>query len=134
MFLDISMPSSSFDCHIGKFWTCCWKLNLPAKVEIFCILYLNGLLFGLALFRRGCIENPLCRLCGFNLETFEHLLLNCWCSRALWSKFGVPSLFVNQSFQRSADLLVAWYQQLSPDFFSKCLVTLRYIWYNRNMV
>ncbi|CDP14470.1 unnamed protein product [Coffea canephora] len=73
------------DQQSRQMWTTLWKLNIKHKVKIFIWKCITGALpVRAAIFRKTRMGDPVCRLCGEDQETVEHLMLNCQHSQQVW--------------------------------------------------
>ncbi|KAG2240023.1 hypothetical protein Bca52824_091143 [Brassica carinata] len=63
-----------------------WKINAIPKVKIFWwkILH-NGLPVADNLSKRGCKIDTLCQICGEEIETIDHMLLQCRVTWEIWT-------------------------------------------------
>uniref|UniRef100_A0A2N9GG60 Reverse transcriptase zinc-binding domain-containing protein n=1 Tax=Fagus sylvatica TaxID=28930 RepID=A0A2N9GG60_FAGSY len=70
--------SSSTMKQYRKFWKVLWKIKVPDKIKIHLWrACMNALPTGLALHRRRVINDPLCPVCGGEVETPTHALWSC---------------------------------------------------------
>nr|XP_027124351.1 uncharacterized protein LOC113741063 [Coffea arabica] len=68
-----------------QMWNTLWKLNIKHKLKIFIWKCITGALpVRAAIFRKTRLGDPVCRLCGEDQETVEHLLLNCQHTQQVW--------------------------------------------------
>ena len=90
-------------------WRKLWHLNLPAKIKIFawraCV---SGLPTMEAINCRGISQNKDCPVCGSEVESVDHTLLNCvfsssvWC---LWPKIPLHTHGINKSLDSTIFIL-----------------------------
>jgi len=86
-----STKSATWMCHDldrtstweGK-WI--WKINLPPKIKIFLWqIYHNSLPIRGTLLRRGMHIDVTCLLCQGDIESFDHLYIQCPCPKNIWA-------------------------------------------------
>lgn len=59
-------------------WKCVWKLCVTPKVQHFIWqVSVGAVATRAALFKRKCVDNPVCPICLTDEETLEHLLFLC---------------------------------------------------------
>lgn len=63
-----------------------WKLNIPPKLKLFWWKVLhNGLPVAENLNRRGMKIYNLCQVCGEEVETVQHVIMDCRVAKEIWS-------------------------------------------------
>ncbi|XP_043700098.1 uncharacterized protein LOC122650780 [Telopea speciosissima] len=89
-------------------WKRIWHSTTLPKIKNFLWrIYVDGIACGDNLARRNISIDPGCCLCGYNLETCDHLLFECPFPRAVW--FGSNLSFLVSNIQPSlAGLLTGW--------------------------
>lgn len=86
----ISNPLAAFN------WI--WKLTChPRKKFFIWLIRHNAIPSNFLLAHRGLNVNPLCVLCGQDLETAEHLFKDCQMTNFVWTLCHFPSNFFNDS-------------------------------------
>ncbi|XP_027098791.1 uncharacterized protein [Coffea arabica] len=77
--------STSWGKQTHKMWKVMWRLKLKHKLKIFLWKCLNNALPVRELINgRTKAGDPICRRCGEEVETVEHLLLNCRETKHIW--------------------------------------------------
>ncbi|OMO82979.1 hypothetical protein COLO4_22747 [Corchorus olitorius] len=68
-----------------RLWKEIWHIKAPSKVKVFMWrLCRRALATNEELWKRKCIAEPVCVLCGEDVETIEHMLLLCSWTRKVW--------------------------------------------------
>lgn len=117
-------------------WKVIWRLKSPPRVKHFLWRAIrNAIATKENLFTRKCTRNPLCSLCGIEIESIEHVLLRCEWTRGVWENSGL-------SFSTPIQNVVSmkrWVEDLFVEFgdkFSDILGTISQIcwaiWKQRN--
>lgn len=71
--------------QVRQMWNTLWKLNIKHKIKIFIWKCLTGALpVRAAIYRKTGLGDPVCRICGEEQETVEHLLLKCQHTQEVW--------------------------------------------------
>ncbi|KAL9675304.1 hypothetical protein QQ045_003506 [Rhodiola kirilowii] len=91
-----------------KFWNTFWKLSLNCleKSKKFgwrC--YHNSLAVGANLYIRHLRVPPACPLCGFAMETADHVFLKCWWATEVWNGVQIPDWDVIGTCVNMADFI-----------------------------
>ncbi|CAM8982876.1 unnamed protein product [Rhodiola kirilowii] len=116
-----------------KFWQDFWKMSVPRKIKIFGWRgYHAGLPTGISLHRRGLTNDVGCGNCGFKIETYSHVFIHCWFARAVWDCLGIPELIELPHSVSFADIIHFSWCSFAHRKRQLILVTLWFIWYNRN--
>lgn len=77
-------PSSS--ASSSSQWKTLWALELPEKVKIFIWKASKNILpTAENLWRRKCIQEPVCQSCKRCMETVRHVLFECKATRKIWN-------------------------------------------------
>ncbi|KAL9685943.1 hypothetical protein QQ045_023397 [Rhodiola kirilowii] len=120
---------------LKSFWKTLWKLPIPRKIKIFdWRLYHDALPAGHCLYERGLVESVQCCICGYSLETVAHALTGCWWAKSILQKLNVHHLDVLSSCHHPSDIIFYCWKYCFIREFTICLITLWFIWYNRNRV
>lgn len=79
-------PSSSSGSDVNKpFWKAIWTAKVPPKIRNFIWRVCNnGIATGSNLYRRQCISDEICGICGMAPETDTHLFTGCSWVKAFW--------------------------------------------------
>ncbi|OMO94054.1 reverse transcriptase [Corchorus capsularis] len=68
-----------------RVWKEIWKIKAPSKVKVFMWrMCMGALATNENLWKRKCKQDPLCELCGQEVETIEHMILTCEWTRKVW--------------------------------------------------
>ncbi|KAL9668150.1 hypothetical protein QQ045_002525 [Rhodiola kirilowii] len=111
--------------HLKKFWKQVWKLPIPRKIKIFVWrAYHRGLPTGL----------QLCHICHYRWEDEKHIFTECWWSQNLWRLMHMDIIEKCINFGSIADFVYYIYTSASAYKLCMVIITLWYIWYNRNLV
>ena len=104
-----------------------WRINLPPKIMIFWwkILH-NGLPVAENLRIRGCKINNICQLCGEEIETVDHMILQCRVAWEIWS-MALNDLR-NHLCRRNTVIDLLLYILNSPREDQKCMFALILGW------
>uniref|UniRef100_A0A2N9HCL8 Reverse transcriptase domain-containing protein n=1 Tax=Fagus sylvatica TaxID=28930 RepID=A0A2N9HCL8_FAGSY len=125
--------SSSTMKQYHKFWKVLWKIKVPNKIKIHLWrACMNALPTGLALHRRRVINDPLCPVCGVEVETPTHALWTCSYAGSVWAfapgrLSKMPAMHVD-FFLLSSQIL----HSISHEVVELWAVTAWAIWYARN--
>jgi hypothetical protein len=78
---------SSLGNHQRPIWKMIWKLRVPRVTQLFIWRACNNILPTKEnLHRRKIVTDPLCPLCGREVESTGHTLWSCEAARAVWSE------------------------------------------------
>ncbi|GMY26919.1 putative ribonuclease h protein [Fagus crenata] len=125
--------SSSTMKQYHKFWKVLWKIKVPNKIKIHLWrACMNALPTGLALHRRRVINDPLCPVCGVEVETPTHALWTCSYAGSVWALAPgrlskMPAMHVD-FFLLSSQIL----HSMSHEVVELWAVTAWAIWYARD--
>ncbi|KAK6163397.1 hypothetical protein DH2020_000261 [Rehmannia glutinosa] len=92
----------SRDCRRAKIcWDRLWKLKVKGKVKLFLWKCLKDVVLVQAkLIERGMSVDPVCKWCGENEETLEHLLFFCDRTVNVWKFFPLQWNGIHSRFER----------------------------------
>jgi hypothetical protein len=81
-------------------WKILWKLNVSAKVKIYCWRILHGVLpLKDILFRRHIGTDGVCPSCNTAEEDVRHMLFFCQDAEQIWKSLGMESMIHDASWQ-----------------------------------
>ena len=115
-------------------WRKLWEANIPTKIRIFGWKAMHhGLPMRTNLWRRGCVEDCICPMCGEKNETTSHALLSCPEAQEVWEKSPLR-LTCQSAFEGT---MLEWVQQISKNINEKVWWDLLWsllwgIWLRRN--
>ena len=91
-----------------------WKGSMPLKVKCFSWLLLhNKILVWENLQRRGYIGPSNCSSCGADLESVEHLFLQCTFFKVVWRKESSHfDIFFNWYLDTLEDCVLCWFGRM----------------------
>ncbi|CAL1408424.1 unnamed protein product [Linum trigynum] len=117
-------------------WIRVWNANIPPKLKVFVWQILNRVLPTTeALIGKRVPVLPRCPVCWDNLETMEHLFLECPVARTLWEYSGLDYVgegLARHTFPLFLKRLLALISQ--PQLFMAVVGILWRIWRSRNWV
>lgn len=135
----LEQPSSSTSLIKGtqsnsSFWKILWKLPISPKYQFFIWrIDSNACPTNAALFRRGCVNTPVCFRCNDAEETVNHLFLDSARSKLIWQMSMLGLDFDAAPSIPLYDWIVDWFLK-APDkqliVLSICI--LWQIWQSRN--
>ncbi|OMO94917.1 reverse transcriptase [Corchorus capsularis] len=68
-----------------RLWKVIWSIKAPSKVKVFLWrMCRHALATNEELWKRKCLDEPICVLCGEDVESVEHLILLCPWTRKVW--------------------------------------------------
>lgn len=103
--MNANNPSSSV---VPKGWKKIWKIRAVPRVRVFTWrAWVNALPTRANLVRRGGIADPICGLCGEEIETTEHILLHCTRVQPVW--YGCMAMIQSIQFQHISFKDFLWY-------------------------
>jgi hypothetical protein len=78
---------------LRQFWGILWKLNVPAKVKIFCWRAMHGILpLKSILAGRHIGTSGQCPLCSLHAEDILHMMFGCQGATSIWRGLGLENL------------------------------------------
>lgn len=99
-----------------------WRINIPPKLKMFWWkILLNGLPVAENLNKRGCHVYGYCQICGEELESIDHMLLQCRVSGEIWSFTLNNDSFLMTQINTVRDLFLYILHRISvntPDILS----------------
>jgi hypothetical protein len=116
-----------------KLWNDLWTLKVPAVVKVFLWKACNNLLPTQEnLFKRKVSSDPLCPICGVEVETISHILWSCPSSSDVWGacskKIQKCSIAAMDFTQMLGQLLV----KMEKEDIEFLATVARRIWLRRN--
>jgi ribonuclease HI len=80
----------------SQIWRLLWKLQVPAKVKIYCWRILHGLIpLKNILFKRHIGTDGICPICKSEEEDVLHMLFNCPEAELIWNGLGITGVIQN---------------------------------------
>lgn len=120
----------------GSFWGKVWGLGMALKFQVFIWKVLQGVLAtGEGLAKRKIEGNRACAFCRTNMETREHLFLNCEFSRRVWRASHLGFDFSVGDPDSFVDWFIRWLKE-APDkeLIGDSILILWALWCERNNI
>jgi len=124
---------SSLGPHQSPMWKIIWKLRVPRVTHLFLWRACNNILPTKEnLHRRKIVTDPLCPICGREVESAAHSLWNCDAARAVWSEASraIQKCAINDSdfFRIFCEL----YERLEIEDLELAAMIAQRLWHRRN--
>lgn len=88
-------------------WLVIWKLNIRRGAQMFLWRACNEILPTIEkLFSRAIVDDPLCPICGVEVETSAHAIWRCPASSAVWADCGSS---IQKMVIPAGEFLACWF-------------------------
>jgi hypothetical protein len=137
-YLELDRKARQYCCSFvcsqqSPIWKAIWKLKVPRVIHLFLWRACNNILPTKEnLLRRKIVSDPICPLCGREVETSGHVLWGCDAARSVWSeslraiqKCAVEANEFNSIFSYLSD-------RLSQEDLELAAIITQRIWLRRN--
>jgi len=118
---------------INPIWHFIWSLSIPQSVQLFIRRACNEILpTKEKLCHRRVVEDPICPMCGKEVESGFHALWRCPAAQTLWAECPNRITKCSSSGHDVLSLMGALFQRLDREEMELVVMVAQRVWYRRN--